>query len=823
MPVRVQFRRRLPNFSFAIILLLGLVASLPLFTPNVFAADETIVNSPNLSGIVADPIPVTGLFIDGVGNENITISLFVLSDENHEETGFLSFGSADGLTFLDEADNDDDEFKVASGLRNDINAALATLTYTAREPGTFTIQLTVGEYGTYHDPLTGHVYKVNTTELTWEEARDAAAAMTLGGSQGHLATITSQQEHNFIASWLDGMNMWMGASDLVSEGDWQWATELSGATTIWNNGPIEGVFENWYDGWPSDGDGNHCGVMSSGGWFAYDCNYSNYSIVEFDNPTGQAGGVSARFQVTTSVPTTYVSTCDELRAVDDKEDEDGYFDTFYANIELTADIDCEDQPFDPLFQYGGQDFRGSFDGNGHTIKNVVLNEGEDYTGIISNADWITATDLNLENITATGSGAVGSLAGYVGDSATIINVHARDVDLTANGNDYVGGLIGRLYSDNGQPVLIENVSVTGKIMMDGEDIDYVGGLIGRALIYDDLRMTKVSTDVTIDRTDLFEEEVYQRIGGVFGSLLAENGESDDALYDTDVIIEDVYSWGNITAGESNRVGGFAGQLTVENNGSNLNAKVQISRIYAKGDVAGKEQIGGLVGYIYGDDSNDAGEEPLIEINSSFALGKVTIIAGEEATVGAVFGEFIDDFTTYDYFVTENVFFDQTKATIDECSRNKVLVGCTPVNIDGSQPNYFIGNSTNAPFTAWDFQNVWMTHADTPPTFRTSPASVESGGSSLNTPQSNPYKQPSGGNRPLLVRYDLEDEEDTVVAQAVANSTTVTTFQNDSDDTSKETVKTITGLNPVLWIVGGSSLLVLAIIAYIVYRRTRMAV
>ena len=48
------------------------------------------------------------------------------------------------------------------------------------------------------NPANGHYYDAIAGDITWADADTAAESMTFMGLQGHLATITSQQEHDFI-------------------------------------------------------------------------------------------------------------------------------------------------------------------------------------------------------------------------------------------------------------------------------------------------------------------------------------------------------------------------------------------------------------------------------------------------------------------------------------------------------------------------------------------------------------------------------------------------------------------------------------------------
>lgn len=84
----------------------------------------------------------------------------------------------------------------------------------------------------------GHYYQVYDTPMTWDEAK--AYCESLGG---HLATITSAEENNFIKDLVSSGTKnayWLGASDAEEEGVWKWIT----------GEPFE--FTNWSSGEPND-------------------------------------------------------------------------------------------------------------------------------------------------------------------------------------------------------------------------------------------------------------------------------------------------------------------------------------------------------------------------------------------------------------------------------------------------------------------------------------------------------------------------------------------------------------------------------------------
>jgi hypothetical protein len=66
----------------------------------------------------------------------------------------------------------------------------------------------------------GHTYKRFDTPSSWAQARTACAA-----KGAHLATITSQQENDFLVSQLlQTSRAWIGGTDEQSEGAWKWVT-----------------------------------------------------------------------------------------------------------------------------------------------------------------------------------------------------------------------------------------------------------------------------------------------------------------------------------------------------------------------------------------------------------------------------------------------------------------------------------------------------------------------------------------------------------------------------------------------------------------------
>jgi Ca2+-binding RTX toxin-like protein len=103
------------------------------------------------------------------------------------------------------------------------------------------------------------------TALDWEAAKIAAESITYNGVKGHLATVTSEAENQFIVDNVyilaNGESSWIGGTDQVTDGNWEWVTGepwnysswSSGEPNNWN-GP-ENYLVYWQNGLWNDGGG----------------------------------------------------------------------------------------------------------------------------------------------------------------------------------------------------------------------------------------------------------------------------------------------------------------------------------------------------------------------------------------------------------------------------------------------------------------------------------------------------------------------------------------------------------------------------------------
>ena len=85
-----------------------------------------------------------------------------------------------------------------------------------------------------------HLYGlIDDTLLTWHEASKVANNNIQDGHIGHLATITSQEENNFIYSMIDNIynpswnQWWLGG--LLQDSSWTWVTGENWTYSNWYN------------------------------------------------------------------------------------------------------------------------------------------------------------------------------------------------------------------------------------------------------------------------------------------------------------------------------------------------------------------------------------------------------------------------------------------------------------------------------------------------------------------------------------------------------------------------------------------------------------
>ncbi|PWJ44594.1 InlB B-repeat-containing protein [Sediminitomix flava] len=140
---------------------------------------------------------------------------------------------------------------------------------------------------------------------------------------------------------------------------------------------------------------------------------------------------------------------------------------------LISDIDASEttswnngKGFKPIGQ-NQNNFTGSFNGFGYTISGLYINRpNEDYIGLFGYSTNARIENLTFTDFNYTGRDYVGGIAGYISNT-DLSTLFAKG---TINGDDNLGGLVGRSTSYTSIENVHSNVSITG-------DSD-LGGIVG---------------------------------------------------------------------------------------------------------------------------------------------------------------------------------------------------------------------------------------------------------------------------------------------------------------------------------------------------------
>ena len=252
-------------------------------------------------------------------------------------------------------------------------------------------------------------------------------------------------------------------------------------------------------------------------------------------------------------------------------------------------------------------FIGSFEGLGHTIRNLTVNKSGDFAGLFGYSSG-TIRDIGLTGGSVSGTTSVGGLVGAL--FGTITNAYATGV---VSGTAYVGGLVG--YQDSGGT--IGNAYATGAVSgyaYVGGLVGYqVGGTIGNAYATGAVSGTAYVGGLVgyLDSGGTISNAYatgavsgYAHVGGLVG---AQAGGTIGNAYATGAVSGSTYSMyvgglvgaqGGGTIGNAYATGAVSGSTYSIYVGGlvGYQAGGTIGNAYATGAVSGDAYVGGLVGY-----------------------------------------------------------------------------------------------------------------------------------------------------------------------------------------------------------------------------------
>jgi hypothetical protein len=337
-----------------------------------------------------------------------------------------------------------------------------------------------------------------------------------------------------------------------------------------------------------------------------------------------------------------------------------------THFKLINDIDFENYVYPdgnegwlPIAHYtGNKHFKGSFNGNGFKIKNLMMNRPTiTYAGMFG-LNIGTITDVFLENVHMTSSSGASGLIGYNFGTINNSTVTGTVYGLLTN----TGGMVGINYGT------IKNSSSAANVYGAGAQ---TGGLSGS----NDTGGSYIGKIINSYATGNVDG-----VGGYVGGLVGINKG-------VGPYISNSYATGNVSG--SLRIGGLVGDNRAPINNSYATGYASgpkdigglaghnissISNSYARGDVSGSNfNVGGLVGFNTGIGS----------ISNSYATGSVS---GTTIDVGGLIG--LNNGTG----AVDNSFYDsQTTGQLDS--------GMGRLTEDMMESSTF--SDAN-----WDFANIW---------------------------------------------------------------------------------------------------------------------
>jgi len=217
---------------------------------------------------------------------------------------------------------------------------------------------------------------------------------------------------------------------------------------------------------------------------------------------------------------------------------------------LTTDLDLNVAPWTPIGNYPNS-FYGNFNGNGHTISNLFINNSTgDNIGLFGFVTGGIIENLGVVNVDVTGDSSVGGLVGY--NNSTIENCYV--IGTVSGSVVSVGGVAGA--SDG----TIENCYHAGGVNGSAGNL---GGVVG-------------NNNGTVDKC--YNTGAVNGSAGNIGGVVGGNGGP----------VENSYNTGDVTQIGGSAVGGVVGKSIYGT----------VEKCYNTGAVKGNgDFIGGLAGYI----------------------------------------------------------------------------------------------------------------------------------------------------------------------------------------------------------------------------------
>ncbi|MDY4254418.1 MAG: InlB B-repeat-containing protein, partial [Oscillospiraceae bacterium] len=229
-------------------------------------------------------------------------------------------------------------------------------------------------------------------------------------------------------------------------------------------------------------------------------------------------------------------------------------------------------------------FRGTFDGQNHTISNLKINISDDRVGLFRNTENATIRKLKVSSANITGSKrGTAVLVGYEGGTLTISDCHVTGASVTggaADKNSYTGGFVG----ESRGKLTISSSSYSGNVTASGGK--HLGGLVGYAET-DGMGFYNCTVGTASARAKItVTGGNSNHIGGLLGCF---GGHGTVTVNNCNVFASEINA-----AGE--HAGGLIGRHYGHSNINNCNVTANLIKCAYAGDA------GGIIGWIEDDET-----------------------------------------------------------------------------------------------------------------------------------------------------------------------------------------------------------------------------
>jgi len=323
-----------------------------------------------------------------------------------------------------------------------------------------------------------------------------------------------------------------------------------------------------------------------------------------------------------------ISTASQLKTFTDgvNNNADEKFNTAY--VKLAADIDLQGEIVDPIGtganMYLNTMFRGTFDGNGHMVKNFNLSDDYQVAGLFGFINYAVIKNLAVEaqiDVFATDSAKfVGGIVGYNFASDVIGCVFNGSIEIVNDADVsslsvMAGGIVGFMQGegstlDDAYTATVSYCSVDAEIMSSGsKEMTSIGGVVGAMVGLGSISVSNVyncSANVRI-------EGLTRRAGGIVG-FMRELASIDNCIATGTLRVN----------GETENpiVGGIVGETYNENT-----VAYCLSSVKGGASGASTSQWYGIAGLVRDNDYANVDQFSTLFINNVYASGNTVESGG----------------------------------------------------------------------------------------------------------------------------------------------------------------------------------------------------